>query len=117
MLAASSTLETSLHTHGRAPSPGPSALRTHGSSHYLLENPEIDSPRKSSLIREEVKIGNGLEMTSLNYWSRDSWEGTEEGAPGRGGYSFSPKDDSIGLTRLKRTLQFWLSCYNALGWC
>ena len=109
-------LHTDKRTHGRAPSPAPPALHTQAGSRCLLENAEIDSPRKPSLICEEVKIDNGLEMTSLSYWSRDSWEGTGEGAWGRGGSTFPHKEDSTGLTRLKRTLQLWLSCYNAPGW-
>ena len=103
MLAASSTLETCLHTHGRAPSLAPPALHTQAGSRSLLKNTEADSPRKPSLICEEVKIGNGLEMTSLTYWSPDSWEGTGEGAWGRGGSSFPHKGNSMRLTRMKRT--------------
>ena len=48
VLAASSTLETCLHTHSRAPSPTPPALHTQVGSHSLLKNAEINSPRKSS---------------------------------------------------------------------
>ena len=88
---------------GRAPSLAPPALHTQAGSRSLLKNTEADSPRKPSLICEEVKIGNGLEMTSLTYWSPDSWEGTGEGAWGRGGSSFPHKGNSMRLTRMKRT--------------